>query len=226
MTELKKTDRTRVKRAHLRGHYDKETAYAIIDAALLCHVGYIIDGSPYVTPTCHWREGNHIYWHGSSASRMLRTVTKGVPVCLTVSHLDGLVLARSGFHHSVNYRSVMLFGEAKLLEGDDAKLASLKAFTDRITPGRWEELRPVNDQEMKGTSIAYMEIDEGAAKIRAGGPVDDEPDYDLDIWAGVLPFTTTTGAPIPDARNKPNVPVPDYLADIVIGENTFEVGDD
>lgn len=217
-TEMRITEKSRIKRAPTRAVYDRATVDAILDAGLLCHVGYVIDGAPYVTATCHWRKGDRVYWHGSAASRMLRTVTSGVPVCFTVSHLDGIVLARSGFHHSVNYRGVTLFGEAVKIEGDAEKLAALKDLSDRLTPGRWEELRPVNDQEMKGTTICALEIDEGSAKVRAGGPVDDEEDYDLDVWAGVVPVTTTLGAPIPDPRLKPGIAEPAYLREISIGQ--------
>ncbi|HAD87757.1 MAG TPA: flavin-nucleotide-binding protein [Rhodospirillaceae bacterium] len=215
--EMRITEKSRIKRAPTRAVYDRATVDAILDAGLLCHVGYVIDGAPYVTATCHWRKGDRVYWHGSAASRMLRTVTSGVPVCFTVSHLDGIVLARSGFHHSVNYRGVTLFGEAVKIEDEAEKLAALKDLSDRLTPGRWEELRPVNDQEMKGTTICALEIDEGSAKVRAGGPVDDEEDYDLDVWAGVVPVTTVLGAPIPDTRLKPGIAEPAYLREISIG---------
>lgn len=217
-TEMRITEKSRIKRAPTRAVYDRATVNAILDAGLLCHVGYVIDGAPYVTATCHWRKGDRVYWHGSAASRMLRTVTDGVPVCFTVSHLDGIVLARSGFHHSVNYRGVTLFGEAVKIEDEAEKLSALKDLTDRLTPGRWEELRPVNAQEMKGTTICALDIDEGSAKVRAGGPVDDEEDYDLDVWAGVVPVTTTLGAPIPDPRLKPGISEPAYLREISIGQ--------
>ena len=217
-TEMRITEKSRIKRAPTRAVYDRATVDAILDAGLLCHVGYVIDGAPYVTATCHWRKGDRVYWHGAAASRMLRMVTSGVPVCFTVSHLDGIVLARSGFHHSVNYRGVTLFGEAVKIEDEGEKLAALKDLSDRLTPGRWEELRPVNDQEMKGTTICALEIDEGSAKVRAGGPVDDEEDYNLDVWAGVVPVTTTLGAPIPDTRLKPGIAEPAYLREISIGQ--------
>ncbi len=205
------TPRTRLKRAHERGQYDRETVYAIIDAALVCHIGYVVDGQPYVTPTCHWRDGNRIYWHGSSASRMLKAQKSGIPVCLTVSHLDGLVMARSGFHHSVNYRSVMVVGTAEPVEGEKAKTQALKDFMERIGPGRWDELRPMTKQELKGTTILGLEIDEVSAKVRTGPPVDDEEDYGLDVWAGVVPITTTVGAPEDDPRLKAGISAPDYL---------------
>jgi uncharacterized protein len=209
--DFKPTARSRVKRMPKRGHYDRATVYAILDAGVLCHVGYTIEGKPYVTPTNYWREGNHVYWHGSSASRMLRTLEKGVPVCLTVTHLDGFVLARSGFHHSVNYRAVMAFGVAQLVKEREAKLAALENFIERVFPGRWPELRPVSDQELKATTVLGMELDEVSAKVRTGGPIDDEPDYALPIWAGVLPMTLSAGTPLPDARLVPGTERPAYL---------------
>jgi nitroimidazol reductase NimA-like FMN-containing flavoprotein (pyridoxamine 5'-phosphate oxidase superfamily) len=208
---FKPTARTRVKRLPKRGHYDRETVYAILDAGVLCHVGYTIDGLPYVTPTSYWREGDHIYWHGSSASRMLRTLEKGVPACLTVTHMDGFVLARSGFHHSINYRAVMAFGTAQAVTEPKAKLAALEAFIERLFPGRWPELRPVNDQELKATTVLGMPLDEVSAKVRTGGPIDDAPDYALPIWAGVLPLGIAVGAPQPDDRLVAGTTLPAYL---------------
>lgn len=207
------TARTRVRRQPARARYDRETLYAIFDAGLVCHVGYVIDGHPYVTATSYWREGERIYWHGSSASRMLRTLKGGVPVCLNVSLIDGLVLARSGFHHSVNYRTAMLFGIAEPVVDGEEKLASLRAFTERLFPGRWDELRPVKPQELKATMVLRMDIDEAAAKVRAGPPLDEEEDYglDLDVWTGVLPLQLCAGTPQPDPRLKPGTPEPGYL---------------
>jgi len=174
-------------------------------------VGYLIDDQPYVTPTSYWREGERIFWHGSSASRMLRTVTKGIKVCLTVTHVDGLVLARSGFHHSINYRAVMAFGTAEKIEDDAQKLAALKNFVDGMFPGRWQTLRPVNKQELKATTVLSMPLDEVSAKIRVGGPIDDDEDYALPIWAGVLPLAMTPGAIVPDARNLAGLDVPEHV---------------
>ena len=209
MTDLTPTERTRVRRVHDRGRYDRETIDRIIDAALICHVGYVIDGLPYVTPTICWREGDRVYWHGSSASRMLRK-SEGTPVCLTVTHLDGLVLARSAFHHSANYRSVMLFGTAEKVTDRAEKLARMEAFVDGLYPGRWATLRPVNEQEIKATTILSIPIDEGSAKIRTGPPVDDEEDYALPIWAGVVPLHTAEGTPEPCPRLAPDTPRPDH----------------
>ncbi len=211
------SERTRVRRLGKRGAYDRETIHAILDAGLLCHVGYVVDGQPFVTPTAHWRDGDHVYWHGSSASRMLRTLVGGVDVCLTVSLLDGLVLARSGFNHSMNYRSVMALGRAEPVDGPDAKLHALKVFTERLVPGRWDELRPPTAQEMKATTILRLSLDEASAKVRTGPPHDDEEDYALPVWAGVLPLSLVAGAPVADPRLASGTPVPDAVSGFAPG---------
>ena len=211
------TARARLRRLPDRGHYDRESIYAILDAGVVAHVGYVLDGQPYVTPTNYWREGDSLYWHGSSASRMLRALKKGVACCLTVTHLDGLVLARSGFHSSVNYRSVMAFGTARALEDEALKLASLKAFSDRLHPGRWEEFRPATKEEVAATTVLSMEIEEASAKVRSGPPLDDEPDYDLDVWAGVLPVRYVIDPPVADPRLKGGIRPPAYLSRVRIG---------
>lgn len=219
MDQYARTERTRVRRLPKRGHYDQATVHAVLDAGVLCHVGYVVDGQPSVVPTCYWRHGEMLYWHGSSASKMLREVKKGVPVCVTVTHVDGFVLARSGFHHSINYRSVMAFGEAELVpEGE--KLAVLEDFVERLFPGRWPELRPPTVQELKATTVVRMKLDEVSAKIRTGQPVDDEEDYALPIWAGVLPVTSTLGPPEPDTRLAAEMTLPAYLAraSMVVGD--------
>lgn len=187
------TERNRLRRRHDRGRYDAATIYPILDAAMLCHVAYVLDGQPYCTPTAFWREDDTLYWHGSSASRMLRTQARGIDVCLTVSHIDGLVMARSGFNHSVNYRSVMAFGHAVLIEDAEKKLATMNAFIDRFYPGRAAMLRPPTESEVKATSIMSMRIEQASAKIRTGTPHDDEPDYDYPIWAGVIPLAMVIG---------------------------------
>jgi nitroimidazol reductase NimA-like FMN-containing flavoprotein (pyridoxamine 5'-phosphate oxidase superfamily) len=209
------TKRTQVKRMPKRGQYDRETVYKILDAGAICHVGYVIDGAPYVTPTAYWRHGDRVYWHGSSASRMLRNVD-GAQVCLTVAMLDGFVLARSAFHHSVNYRSVMCFGTAQKVEDPDQKMQAMIDFVERLYPGRWSELRPVTAQEIKATTILGMDLNECVAKVRVGPPVDDEEDYALPIWAGVVPLTPVLGAVVDDERNLAGVKRPDYLAKISI----------
>jgi uncharacterized protein len=221
MNAFSPTARSRVKRLPKRGHYDREAVHAILDAALLCHVGYVIDGQPYVTPTAFWREGDRLYWHGSSASRMLRAQSAGLPVCLTVAHLDGLVLARSGFHHSLNYRSVMAFGTAHKVDDPAEKVAALDAFVDRLYPGRRAEIRPNTAQEVKATTVLSMVIEEASAKIRTGPPVDDEEDYALPCWAGVIPIRTIVDPALTDPRLAPGVAWPDGLAAYAPGA-TFE----
>ncbi len=213
MDAFKPTRRTKIKRLNKRAHYDRNTAYGILDAGLVCHVGYVFEGSPYVTATSYWREGDRVYWHGSSASRMLRTVGGAIPVCVTVSLIDGLVMARSGFHHSINYRTVMMFGEAFQVTDPEEKLSTLESFTERLFPGRWAELRPVTAKELKATTVLGLDIDEAVAKVRIGPPVDDEEDYGLDVWAGVLPLKVVAGRPIADPRLKPGVPLPHYVED-------------
>lgn len=217
LPDFQPTERTRIKRLHQRAVFDRKSVYEILDAGLMCHVGYVIEGQPYVTPTAYWREGDSVYWHGSSASKMLRHTEKGVPVCLTVAILDGLVLARSGFHSSINYRSVMAFGTATKVTDDARKLAALEVFTERLTPGRWAELRPVQKQELKATTVLSMKLEEVACKVRTGPPGDDEEDYALDVWAGVVPVHQTVAAAIDDPRLKAGVPKPGYLKDFKIG---------
>jgi hypothetical protein len=211
MSDITPTERSRVKRHHERGAYDLDTITAILDAAFICHVGYAIEGHPYVTPTSYWRENDVVYWHGSSASRMLRTLEGGVACCFTVTILDGLVMARSAFNHSVNYRSVMLFGQAKKIEDRDEKLRQLELFTQRMYPGRWRELRPVTEQELKATTVLEMKIEEGAAKVRSGPPKDDAEDYAWPVWAGVVPVRMVAGRPVDDGRLVAGVSEPGYL---------------
>ncbi len=206
------TIRSRLKRYHGRGDYSRDGVYRVLDQTLMAHIGYVIDGQPYVTPTCHWRDGDRLYWHGSTASRMLRHLKTGVPVCVNVATLDGLVMARSGVHHSINYRSATCFGTAYQITDREEIMRQLKLFTDRIAPGRWDSLRPVTDQELKATTVLAMEIEEASAKTRTGGPVDDAEDYALPIWARVVPFTApTVAAPVPDSRLAPGIPLPDHI---------------
>lgn len=208
------TARTQVRRMPKRGHYDRATVHAILDAGAVAHVGYVIDGQPYVTPTAYWRKGDRLYWHGSAASRMLRTIDAGAPVCVTVAHIDGFVLARSAFHHSVNYRSVMAFGTAHKLTDETEVMEALRDFTERLYPGRWDMLRPVQPQELKATTVLAMDLTEAVAKVREDMPIDDEDDYALPIWAGVLPVQTTVLAPVSDPRNLPGVEAPQYRVSI------------
>jgi hypothetical protein len=217
MNVITPSSRVRVRRLPKRGHYDRATLHGVLDAGFICHVGYVIDGQPYVTPTAYWRDGDQVYWHGSSASRMLRAQSAGIPVCVTVTHLDGLVVARSGFHHSINYRSAMLFGKAEKVEDKAEKEAAMAAFVDRVYPGRWQTLRPVNNQEMKATTILRMAIDEASAKIRTGPPVDDDEDYSLPIWAGVIDLHTMVGKISSDPRLKAGVPVPEDIRPYAAG---------
>lgn len=195
----------RVKRRHDRGAYDHKTVHALLDAAALCHVSYVIDGQPYCTPTLFWREGTRLYWHGSSASRMLRNLSDGQPACLTVTHLDSLVLARCGFNHSADYRSVMAFGQARLVEDQEEKERALVMMVDRFFPNRTAGLRASSTQEIKATAVVTMEIERASAKIRAKGVADDDEDYALPIYAERLPVRMTIGAPEPCPRLMPGV---------------------
>jgi uncharacterized protein len=213
-----KTERTRVKRSHERGIYDRAQIDAVLDALPFCHIGYLRDGAPFVVPTLQWREGDYVYWHGSSASTAIRG-SRANPVCLTVSAMDGVVLARSGFHHSVNYRSVMLLGEPEAVTDPDQKTAALKAMFEAYMPGRWDALRRMNTKELKATSVLRLKITEGSCKIREGGPIDDDEDYSLPIWAGVVPMETRLMPAIPDPRNLPDVEMPDHIADIKMGQS-------
>lgn len=208
-----RTDRTRIRRLPNRGNYDRETIYAILDAGFICHVGYVKDGQPYVIPTGYARIGDELYIHGSSASRMLRNLAQGVDVCVTVTLVDGLVLARSAFHHSINYRSVVVLGKATLVEDAAEKDKVLEAFTEHVIPGRWPEIRWPNELELKATSVLRLPIEEASAKIRTGDPKDDEEDYEMDIWAGVLPLSTQPGEPVPDSRLKEGTPIPQHVSD-------------
>jgi nitroimidazol reductase NimA-like FMN-containing flavoprotein (pyridoxamine 5'-phosphate oxidase superfamily) len=198
LPSYKPTPRSRVKRHPERAHYDRDTVFAILDAALMCHIGYMIDGKPYVTPTLFWREGERLYWHGSSASRMLRTQTAGIPVCVTVSHVDALILARCAFRHSLNYRAVMAFGTAAIVDDPAEKEAGFNAFIERIYPGRTSIMRGISRQELKATTLMGMTIEDASAKIRSGGPIDLETDYAADCWAGTLPIAQVMGVPIAD----------------------------
>ncbi len=211
MSEFTPTERTQVKRLPKRGKYDHETVYSILDSGFVCHVGFNADGQPYVIPTNYGRSRDTLYLHGSAASRMLRTLSGGVPVCVTVTHVDGLVLARSAFHHSVNYRSVMILGTARLVEDPAEKMEALRIFTEHVMKGRWDDVRVPNEQELKATTVLALPLEEVSAKVRTGGPIDDEEDYALPVWAGVLPLETVPKAPLPDARLKADTPIPAYI---------------
>jgi hypothetical protein len=211
MSEFAPTERTQVKRLPKRGKYDKETVFQILDAGFVCHAGFSVDGQPYVIPTNYGRSDKTLYLHGSAASRMLRTLSEGVPVCVTVTHVDGLVLARSAFHHSVNYRSVVILGTARLVTNPAEKMEALRIFTDHVMKGRWDDVRQPTEQELRATTVLALPLEEVSAKVRTGGPVDDENDYNLPTWAGVLPLETSVKSPMPDARLPKNTPVPAYL---------------
>ena len=212
INEIKVTERTRLKRLPKRGNFERETVYRILDEAFVCHVGFAVDGRPFVIPTSYARIDDRLVIHGSAASRMMREMSRGVDVCVTVTLLDGLVLARSAFHHSVNYRSVVVFGRAALIDDEREKTEALKALTEHIVPGRWSSIRPPTPLELKATTVLSLPLDEASAKIRAGAPVDDEEDYALDVWAGVLPLEISAGAPIADERLKQGVGVPPHVA--------------
>jgi nitroimidazol reductase NimA-like FMN-containing flavoprotein (pyridoxamine 5'-phosphate oxidase superfamily) len=203
---------SKVRRHPERAAYDRAALYAILDAGLVCHVGYAIGGQPVVTPTIHWREGDRLYWHGSAASRMLETLAAGAKTCVTVSIIDGLVLARSAFTHSMNYRSAMVFGTARLVEGRDAKLKALEHLIERLYPGRWATLRAPLEKEIKATSVISMAIEEASAKVRAGPPLDYDYDMGERVWAGVIPLALVPGAPRADPKLDPMIAMPPMLA--------------
>ena len=200
------TSRTQVRRLPKRGVYDRKQIHAILDEGYFCHVGFSVDGQPYVIPTGYARAGDNIYIHGSAASRMLRTLDQGIEVCLTVTLVDGFVLARSAFHHSMNYRSVVVLGQARVVTDTSEKREALRRFTNHIVPGRWEEVRQPTDQELKATTVLALPIHEVSAKVRTGPPIDDDDDYSWPVWAGVVPIQTRVGEPVPDDRILAGIP--------------------
>jgi nitroimidazol reductase NimA-like FMN-containing flavoprotein (pyridoxamine 5'-phosphate oxidase superfamily) len=206
------TQRTRVRRAPKRGVYEREAVDAILDEALVCHLGFVQDGQPFVIPTIHARVGDVVYVHGSSASRMIRTLGGGFPACLTVTLVDGLVLARSVFNHSMNYRSVVVLGTARAVADRGEKLLALEQFTEQLIPGRWTEVRPPSATELKATAVMALALDECSAKMRVGPPGDDEGDYALDVWAGVVPLRLQALPPVADPRLRPGIPVSPSVA--------------
>jgi hypothetical protein len=213
MNDFTPTERTTVRRLPKRATYDRATVEAILDEALHCHLGFVVDGQPYVIPTIHARAGDRVYVHGSAASRMLRAAGAGIPVCLTVTLVDGLVFARSAFHHSMNYRSVVVLGAARTVVEPEEKLAALHAIVEHVAPGRWPEVRPPSEQELRATTVLAVPLDEVSAKLRTGPPLDDEEDYALACWAGVLPLGLAAGAPIPDPRLGPGSVAPASVTD-------------
>ena len=210
--KLNQTTRTTLKRLPSRGSYDREVIYGILDEALICHVGFVVDGQPFVIPTGFAREGDMLFIHGSAASRFIRTLATEVEVCLTVTLVDGLVLARSAFHHSINFRSVVVFGRAAAIEDENEKARALHAFTEHFVRGRWNDVRPPSLSELKKTSVLSLSLLEASAKIRIGNPIDDEEDYELDVWAGVIPLNLVAGAPIDDGRIKESISTPEYAS--------------
>ncbi|MGR7995479.1 pyridoxamine 5'-phosphate oxidase family protein [Xanthobacter sp. ZOL 2024] len=205
-----------MRRYHHIAHYDAATIHAILDAMPMCNVGYVHEGQPVVTPTLQWREGDRIYWHGSSASRMIRAV-KSQPVCVTVTIFDGLVLARSAYNYNINHRSVMIFGVAEMVEDPQEKRRQLQRFVDGFIPGQWDRLRPVTEQELKATTLMSLPITEASAKVRTGAPEDEAEDYAFPVWAGVVPVRMAIDAPVPDPRNLPGVEMPPEVRAFKIG---------
>jgi nitroimidazol reductase NimA-like FMN-containing flavoprotein (pyridoxamine 5'-phosphate oxidase superfamily) len=213
MEDFKPTERTTVKRLPKRGNYERETVNQILDEGFVCHVGFVVDGRPVVIPTGYGRLNDQLYIHGSAASRMLKTLRANLDVCVTVTLVDALVLARSAFHHSMNYRSVVIFGTARVVEDEDEKMKALHVFTDHIMHKRWEESRQPTQNELRATMVLAVSLVEASAKIRTGPPVDDEEDYELPVWAGELPLRLATGEAVPDPRLRAGIELPQYVRD-------------
>jgi uncharacterized protein len=213
---LNKTERTRLRRARERGHFERDTIYSILDAMPMCHIGYMQQNSPVVMPTIQWREGDHIYWHASSGGRGVKAWLEG-EVCITVTLLDGLVLARSALHHSVNFRSVLIFGQPTLITDYDEKYKKLNGLIDHLYPGRSSSLRTMTDAEVKQTAVLSLPIEEASAKIRNTGVVDEEEDYGQAVWSGVIPVTMQLMEPEPDDRNLEGIEIPEYVHELSIG---------
>lgn len=215
MDKIPQTPRTTLKRLPQRGSDDREVINQILDEGFICHVGFAVDGRPFVIPTGYARVGDRLFIHGSQASRMLRTLGQGIDVCVTVTLLDGLVLARSAFHHSMNYRSVVVFGNARIVDDPDEKLEALRALSEHMIPGRWDDVRQPNERELQLTTVLSLPVTEASAKVRTGPPVDDEEDYELDVWAGVVPLRLVAGTPIDDPRLPEKSEPPKYALECV-----------
>ena len=211
MSKFIPTERTRVKRLPKRGFYDKETIYKILDEAIICHVGFTLDSIPFVIPTAYVRIDDCIYIHGAKSNQMMNAINNSGEACITVTLLDGYVMARSVFHHSMNYRSVVMFGKGKIVENKDERINALRAFSEHVMPGRWDDVRQPSEKELYATSILKFQIEEASAKIRTGQVIDDEEDYALNVWAGVLPVKTVFGEPQKDERLKNDITEPEYL---------------
>jgi nitroimidazol reductase NimA-like FMN-containing flavoprotein (pyridoxamine 5'-phosphate oxidase superfamily) len=208
---MKSTNRSQLRRLPNRGSHDPEIIHSILDAGFLAHVGFQVNGQPFVIPTLFGREEDKLYLHGSAASRMLGELESGLPACVTVTLVDGLVLARSAFHHSMNYRSVIAFGRALMIHERARKIHALRVISEHLIPGRWNDVRPPTDKELKATGVLEFSIEEASAKIRTGPPLDDDEDYSLPVWAGILPLGLEAKAPIPDSRLAANTEVPPYV---------------
>jgi uncharacterized protein len=211
MGDFVRTNRTIVKRLPKRAVYDREAVYRILDEGFICHVGFVVDGRPYVIPTGYARVGDRLYIHGSQASRMLKSLAEGIDACITVTLVDGLVLARSAFHHSMNYRSVVVFGKAIEVEDPSEKEEILRAFVEHMIPNRSHDARGPNAVELQATTVLSLRLEEASAKVRTGPPIDDEEDYELDVWAGEVPLNLTASQPVEDPRLKPGIELPAYL---------------
>jgi nitroimidazol reductase NimA-like FMN-containing flavoprotein (pyridoxamine 5'-phosphate oxidase superfamily) len=209
------THRTNLKRLPKRGHFDRETVYTILDEGFICHVGFVVDGHPFVIPTGYARVDDKLFIHGSQASRMLRTLSNGVDACVTVTLVDGLVLARSAFHHSINYRSVVVFGHATVVDDTQEKKSALFAFSEQVVRGRWNDVREPTNSELKQTTVLCLPLLEASAKVRTGPPIDDEEDYSLPIWAGVIPLRLVADSPVADPRLPEGIDVPAYAVNYV-----------
>ena len=208
--DFPQTERTTLKRLPKRGAYDRQLVYGILDEGFICHVGFTVEGQTFVIPTGYARVDAQLFIHGSQVSRMLRTLSSGIDVCVAVTLVDGLVLARSAFHHSINYRSVVMFGRARIVDEREAKLAALFAFSEQVIPGRWNDVREPTETELKATTVLALPLVEVSAKVRTGPPIDDEEDYALNVWAGVLPLRIAAGAPISDPRLPETIQPPSY----------------
>ncbi len=216
-TSYRRTERSRLRRRHKNGRYDRGTVHGILDSGLICHVGFVVDGQPFVTPTVYWRMSEAIYFHGSSASRTLRQMGLGIPVCVTVSHLDGIVHARSGFNSCLNYRSVMMFGTAVQVTEPAEKMSALHGLLDRLAPGRSRETKPISVQELKATGVMRLDLEEVSAKVRAGDVGDDEADRALDYWAGIVPVRVVVDPPIDDPELRSGIKCPENIHQIRLG---------
>ncbi len=209
--KIRVTEKTKIKRLPKRSSYDFKEITKILDDSFVCHIGFSINGQPFVIPTCYGRKNDEIFFHGAKTSRMLGHIKTGSEICITITLLDGIVLARSAFHHSINYRSVVLFGKANELTNPKEKIKALKIITEHIISGRWNDVRKPNEKELNATSVFSLKIDEASAKVREGGPVDDKEDMNLNVWAGVLPLKIISGKPMKDSKLNKNIILPDYI---------------